>query len=1215
MVINKQKGRVGDSSENNEESISTPLSEGELGLQQNRGEISVGTKTGNVVLEGTVLTEKRIASKLSAQYISSGTIDKQDDANIFEEVVGNEYKMANTDRFVNFDGNVIDTYGEELVVNGTNFVDSDLNGIPDGWSSLYGGATLSIDTEVFNFGIKAYGASNPEFSQVVTELTAGKTYEASALVYSGTLYGSLYIAGKTVGLTRSDVPQKLTIIFTASANSEIMYVGRVIAGLGWEAGNIYGNNISVREITTVDMTNDIPEVQVQDQAANGLVVQSSVNAGDYVVVDKEELVTNGTFDADTNWTKQTGWTIAGGVASNGYAGQALYQTPTNYIVGQKYIIKYEITSYTSGVIGAYISGGLSPTASKSSVGFHSLEFIPTVTNHLTGVIVASGANFVGSIDNISVQLKNDIYRADKDTADMYDYSSETSVEIVSGASVVKVADGHTFGGTVGNYYLRTGSTQSNYNLSTVNYSLSSFWQDLGSSIDEYKMSLLNPHFKDRTQFGITNKILATRRNDGTIKTEVCFVDTAIEDCGNAHVVMTDNGYSRIGNGLYSKGTDVVTPIGTWSTLNKGAYHPYFNAFGTSTLLDSSLTLDSSTNWYASVAYPAISTSECISYKTDRVAHSGTIVGSTYTTRPDYKFYDIIYQDQWIDLRIEANAVSQQDELNRVGTKAKSGGLDGIGGVVATYYYKDGFTIGTLGVRDNMCFITDTTIQNLGNFVDMTENVFNYIIGYVIINSIPYKINTIRNASDAYVQITLDESVNDLPTWNIATDTNASIILLKTLPHPSSGTQLVTDWIGNPNPSLGNIPTSGTWTVNTNDIYLYTATSGAANGTIGHYYQRTGANASADVTTFSMDTLFTDLGTNVGYPQAVKDRLASGLPMIGMNPLLVGQDGTDYTTGSHTMILSSKSDVATHTQVYSSNSGDTWTSSASVITNVSNTRSILDMTTPYTVISSYTAKIPTTQVSDPKAVKLVGNYATGTNSHSIYKGNQLVPTGKVNVGNGANGLESRVVENASVGTYDFKVTDGVQTLKMGLIIYCDKVINSVKHTLGHYYKYIYSDITSDISGFSLNSAVVATNLGVAGVTPSLTHPTITLDNSNSPAVKFIETIAEDSDGMAHYQVFAQEVKDNWDGVSTIIDGATGLTDGKVYKLTDTASAGNLYKLIGTTFTLANPTTWASPYDGDDEQFSQLTNGTTTDDNTKSIKTIVASTPLNKYFRRA
>ena len=38
------------------------------------------------------------------------------------------------------------------------------------------------------------------------------------------------------------------------------------------------------------------------------------------------LVTNGTFDADSDWTKGTGWSINGGVAScNGTSGATIHQ--------------------------------------------------------------------------------------------------------------------------------------------------------------------------------------------------------------------------------------------------------------------------------------------------------------------------------------------------------------------------------------------------------------------------------------------------------------------------------------------------------------------------------------------------------------------------------------------------------------------------------------------------------------------------------------------------------------------------------------------------------------------------------------------------------------------------------------------------------------------------------------------------------------------------
>ena len=94
----------------------------------------------------------------------------------------------------------------------------------------------------------------------------------------------------------------ITSTFTSTGSTTISYYMST-------AGDAFIDSLSIKEITTVDMTNYIPEVVVQDQATNGLVVQSSVNAGDYVVVDKEELVTNGTFDTDTDWNKGIGWTI------------------------------------------------------------------------------------------------------------------------------------------------------------------------------------------------------------------------------------------------------------------------------------------------------------------------------------------------------------------------------------------------------------------------------------------------------------------------------------------------------------------------------------------------------------------------------------------------------------------------------------------------------------------------------------------------------------------------------------------------------------------------------------------------------------------------------------------------------------------------------------------------------------------------------------------
>jgi hypothetical protein len=186
------------------------------------------------------------------------------------------------------------------------------------------------------------------------------------------------------------------------------------------------------------------------------------------------------------------------------------------------------------------------------------------------------------------------------------------------------------------------------------------------------------------------------------------------------------------------------------------------------------------------------------------------------------------------------------------------------------------------------------------------------------------------------------------------------------------------------------------------------------------------------------------------------------------------------------------------------------------------------------------------------------YVTATNSHSIYKGNQLVPTGKVNVGGS---LESIVVENVLFSIIPFetgKVIDYFYANSTAILVTSNSLRGDLE--IGDIVKYPF-----DLPNWTMPNTLDNNWYKSASITSTPTHSTIALDNSNSPAVKFIETIAEDEDGMAHYQVFAQEMVSN-----------------------------------------------AGAYDGDNGEFTQLANGTLTDDNATTVKTICASIPLNKYI---
>lgn len=112
-----------------------------------------------------------------------------------------------------------------------------------------------------------------------------------------------------------------------------------------------------------------------------------------------EKVVNGGFSTDTDWTKGTGWSISGGVATK-VAGTASNLTPAVALVptvGKVYEVVYTLT-HTAGT--ATISFGAGAGSAKSASGTYTEKLLASTTGNLT---VAADASFAGTIDNISVR--------------------------------------------------------------------------------------------------------------------------------------------------------------------------------------------------------------------------------------------------------------------------------------------------------------------------------------------------------------------------------------------------------------------------------------------------------------------------------------------------------------------------------------------------------------------------------------------------------------------------------------------------------------------------------------------------------------------------------------------------------------------------------------------------------------------------------------------
>jgi hypothetical protein len=117
-----------------------------------------------------------------------------------------------------------------------------------------------------------------------------------------------------------------------------------------------------------------------------------------------ELVTNGDFATDSDWTKGTGWSISGGVAtaSNVPNLQRLQQDIGSSVVGKTYKYSFNISN-VSGAYSVYIFGGY-PLLSVNTEGLVEGYATATSTN---GVIWIAGATANGlisaTIDNVSVK--------------------------------------------------------------------------------------------------------------------------------------------------------------------------------------------------------------------------------------------------------------------------------------------------------------------------------------------------------------------------------------------------------------------------------------------------------------------------------------------------------------------------------------------------------------------------------------------------------------------------------------------------------------------------------------------------------------------------------------------------------------------------------------------------------------------------------------------
>ena len=116
--------------------------------------------------------------------------------------------------------------------------------------------------------------------------------------------------------------------------------------------------------------------------------------------DFSNVVTNGDFATDSDWSKGTGWTISDGKAHADVSSTAALSQTLSTGAGNTYDVTLTISNLTAGSIQPQFGGNLATPTSANSNGTHNFKI--TATGSSSGLLLYALNTSAFSIDNVTV---------------------------------------------------------------------------------------------------------------------------------------------------------------------------------------------------------------------------------------------------------------------------------------------------------------------------------------------------------------------------------------------------------------------------------------------------------------------------------------------------------------------------------------------------------------------------------------------------------------------------------------------------------------------------------------------------------------------------------------------------------------------------------------------------------------------------------------------
>jgi len=267
--------------------------------------------------------------------------------------------------------------GSEEVTNG------DVSDGTTGWTPGDAASLAAVDDTLEVTNGNGYDWAQQSFATV-----AGESYFFDIDLRAGT--GSavaeiIGISGAVTAVISSGTFVKESFTFTATGSAHQIKLKVQSATASHTA---YFDNISVKHIPKAILWTNFTSSDIELFTYNQQAVRW----------EGVERITNGGFGADTDWSKQSGWSIAGGVSvATAADGTSLYQTGA-VVIGQRFAVTYSCVNITDGTFTTICGGTFG--AGHTAVGTYS-EVLEAASN--TNMNLFAAVTLTATFDNVSVK--------------------------------------------------------------------------------------------------------------------------------------------------------------------------------------------------------------------------------------------------------------------------------------------------------------------------------------------------------------------------------------------------------------------------------------------------------------------------------------------------------------------------------------------------------------------------------------------------------------------------------------------------------------------------------------------------------------------------------------------------------------------------------------------------------------------------------------------